>query len=48
MYVRKIQKLLDDNNVKASEIAKTTGIPPSTFSDWKVGRSRPKLDKIKK
>ena len=47
MYER-FKKLLDDNNVKASEIAKTTGIPPSTFSDWKVGRSRPKLDKIKK
>lgn len=47
MYER-FKKLLDENNAKPSEIAKATGIPPSTFSDWKVGRSRPKLDKIKK
>lgn len=47
MYER-FKKLLDENNAKSSEIAKATGIPPSTFSDWKVGRSRPKLDKIKK
>lgn len=47
MYER-FKKLLEKNNTKASEIAKATGIPPSTFSDWKVGRSRPKLDKIKK
>ena len=47
MYKR-FKKLLEKNNTKASEIAKATGIPPSTFSDWKVGRSRPKLDKIKK
>ncbi len=47
MYER-FEKLLTDNAVKASQVAKSTGIPPSTFSDWKSGRSKPKLDKIKK
>lgn len=47
MYDR-FEKLLNNNNLKASDVAKSTGIPPSTFSDWKKGRSNPKLDKIKK
>ncbi len=33
---------------KDSDVAKATGITKSTFSDWKNGRSRPKVDKIQK
>lgn len=40
------KKLLDDNNVRASNVSKATGIPPSTFSDWKSGKSSPKQDKL--
>ena len=29
-------------------MAKDTGIPKSTFTDWKKGRSEPKLDKLQK
>lgn len=42
------KKLLDDNGVRASDVARATGIPPSTFSDWKKGKSEPKKDKIQK
>lgn len=41
-------KLLKDYGVKASAVAKATGIPQSTFSDWKKGKSNPKEDKINK
>ena len=30
------------------QVSKDTGISNSTLSDWKAGRSEPKLDKLKK
>ena len=45
MY-KKFEELLLSNNVNAFRVAQDTGIPPSTFSDWKSGRSKPKADKI--
>ncbi|MBO5197599.1 MAG: helix-turn-helix transcriptional regulator [Lachnospiraceae bacterium] len=41
-------KLRDEKNCKDSDVAKATGITKSTFSDWKVGRSAPKNDKLQK
>lgn len=41
-------QLLQKNNISAYRAAKDTGIPQSTFSDWKRGRSKPKIDKLKK
>ena len=29
-------------------VAKATGLNPTVFSDWKSGKSNPKLDKLKK
>ena len=40
--------LLIENNKKAIDVSKATGIPASTFSDWKHGKSTPKSDKLKK
>ena len=40
--------LLDLYHIKAAEVSRSTGIHPSTFSDWKSGKSRPKLDKMQK
>lgn len=40
--------LRDALNVSDYEVAKRTGITRSTFSDWKSGRSKPKLDKLLK
>lgn len=41
-------ELLEKNNVKTIEVAKATNIPPSTFTDWKKGKSSPKQDKLQK
>lgn len=42
------EKLLVINNLKAYEVSKQTGIPQSTFSDWKRGKSYPKINKLQK
>lgn len=41
-------KLLQQNNCKPSDVSKATGIPASTFTDWKKGRSVPKQEKLQK
>ena len=42
------EKLCKENNVTPYKVGKETGIATSTFSDWKIGRSNPKQDKLKK
>lgn len=42
------EQLLQKHNVKAYQVAKATGITNSTFTDWKNGRSSPKIDKLQK
>ena len=39
--------LRDGKGVTDYAVSKDTGIPQSTFSDWKSGRSKPKLEKLK-
>jgi len=39
-------KYLHERGVTAYAVSKATGIPNSTFSDWKSGRSAPKVDKL--
>lgn len=41
-------KLLEKTGEKASDVSKSTGIPSSTFSDWKKGKSSPKIEKLRK
>ena len=41
------EDLLKINKTTVYRVSKDTGIAASTFSDWKSGRSVPKLDKIK-
>lgn len=41
-------RLLYERGVRAADVAKATGIPPSTFSDWKKGKSTPKQEKLQK
>lgn len=47
MY-EKFAELLVKNNKTAYAVAKETGIAQSIFSDWKNGRSTPKVDKLQK
>lgn len=42
------ERLLKERGCKAADVAKATGIHPSTFSDWKKGKSVPKQDKMLK
>lgn len=45
MY-EKYVALRDKRNVTDYRVSIDTGITKSTFSDWKSGRSNPKLDKL--
>lgn len=43
----KFVELLEKTNKTAYQVSKDTGITKSTFSDWKRGRSKPKVEKLK-
>ena len=45
MYAR-YAKLRDDRNLTDYRVSTDTGITKSTFSDWKSGRSSPKVEKL--
>ncbi|MCI6812624.1 MAG: helix-turn-helix domain-containing protein [Lachnospiraceae bacterium] len=46
MY-QKFAELLIEKGITAYQVSKETGIPNSTLSDWKAGRSKPKTEKLK-
>lgn len=46
MY-EKYVKLRDKKGVTDYRVSEDTKITKSTFSDWKSGRSNPKVDKLK-
>ena len=46
MY-EKFASLLNKNDKTAYQVSKDTGIAQSVLSDWKTGRSNPKVDKLK-
>ena len=47
MYL-KFVKLLQRDGITAYRVSKDTKISTSTLSDWKTGRSQPKLNKLQK
>lgn len=44
----KFKKLCEIKNVTPYRVSKETGIQTSTLSDWKNGKSTPKLEKLQK
>lgn len=44
---KKFVSLLERTGKITNQVAKDTGIYTSLFSDWKKGRSCPKVDKVK-
>ena len=40
------KQLLDSRQLRTADVAKATGLPKSMFSEWKNGRSNPKVDKL--
>lgn len=47
MYT-KYAVIRDLKGMNDNKVAEAAGIPRSTFSDWKKGRSKPKLEKLSK
>lgn len=45
MY-EKFKRLIDEKGITAYRVAKDTGLSPMVFSDWKLGKSKPKADKL--
>lgn len=41
------KKLRDERHLTDYKVAKGSGVTRSTFTDWKTGRSAPKLEKLK-
>jgi len=39
-------RLRDERNLSDYAVSQHTGIPRSTFTDWKSGRSAPKMEKL--
>ena len=46
MY-KKYVEIRDSRNLTDYRVSEDTGITKSTFSDWKSGRSKPKMEKLK-
>lgn len=40
------KRLLEERNLTAYQVSKDTGISQATLSDWKIGKSKPKVDKL--
>ena len=47
MYA-KYAELRDSKGLNDAQVSEQTGIPRSTFTDWKQGRSAPKIEKLVK
>lgn len=46
MY-KKYAALLEKTNKTTYQVSRDTGIAQNVFSNWKTGRSKPKVDKLK-
>ena len=46
MYEKYVE-LRDSKGISDYRVSEETGITKSTFSDWKNGRSNPKIEKLK-
>jgi len=44
----KFLKLINQRQITAYKVSKDIGISPTVFSDWKSGKSSPKIDKLQK
>lgn len=42
----KFERLISEKGITSYKVAKDTGLTPTVFSDWKAGRSKPKVDKL--
>lgn len=47
MY-QKFEQLVKARGITTYRVANDIGLAPTVFSDWKSGKSKPKVDKLKK
>lgn len=47
MY-QKYMELIEKQGIRTADVCRATGISASTFTDWKNGKSKPKVDKLQK
>lgn len=45
MY-EKFEQLISERGITAYRVAKDTSLAPTVFSDWKTGKSKPKVNKL--
>lgn len=45
---KKYEALLEKTGKKSYQVSRDTGIGQNTLSNWKSGRSNPKIDKLQK
>ncbi|WP_278839970.1 helix-turn-helix domain-containing protein [Holdemania filiformis] len=43
----RLKKILEERGLTAYKVSKDTGIAQTSFSDWKKGKSKPSVEKIK-
>ena len=43
-----LEKLMQEHDERPADVSRATGVGQSTFSDWKRGKSFPKIDKLLK
>lgn len=43
-----VERLMKSKGINIATLARETGISYSSFTDWKSGRSTPKIDKMRK
>lgn len=47
MY-EKFNRIVKQKGITAYRVAKDTNLSPVVFTDWKNGKSKPKVDKLKR
>ena len=48
MMYEKFSELLQNSGLSAAAVSRGTGISQTVFSEWKKGKSQPKVDKLQK
>lgn len=48
MYYKRYENLRNEKGVRDVDVARSTGIDPTTFSHWKQNKYTPKDDKLSK
>ncbi|MDF2485688.1 MAG: family transcriptional regulator [Herbinix sp.] len=44
----KFRQIINEKGITTYRVAKETNLSPTVFSDWKSGKSKPKVDKLQK